>query len=214
MKHIKLFETIAAYNAATLDLPNVSLTVDNNTVHYNPYVELVETRVVTKYYVYDTSDPTQLFSEGSENEFSAIEIDGVEQPSVVSEYTFDTVGEHTVKYTLTDPTSIGAVFYNRSDLISIDIPDNVTSIDDYAFDQSGLESCTIGSGVTSLGESTFTNIHSLESFTIMATTPPSANSIFGGEMSTPTIYVPSASVEAYKAAEGWSEYEDCIFPIS
>ena len=39
MKHIKLFETVAAFETAraTLDLPNVSLTVDNNMVHYNPY---------------------------------------------------------------------------------------------------------------------------------------------------------------------------------
>ena len=38
MKHLKLFETQAAYEAAdsSLILPNVSLTVDNNTVHYNP----------------------------------------------------------------------------------------------------------------------------------------------------------------------------------
>ena len=39
MKYITLFETSTAYNVATLDLPNVSLTVDNNTVHYNSYVE-------------------------------------------------------------------------------------------------------------------------------------------------------------------------------
>jgi len=39
MIYLKKFETQAAYNAAesSLILPNVSLTVDNNTVHYNPY---------------------------------------------------------------------------------------------------------------------------------------------------------------------------------
>ena len=36
MKHLTIFETTAAYEAAELILPNVSLTVDNNTVHYNP----------------------------------------------------------------------------------------------------------------------------------------------------------------------------------
>lgn len=38
MKYLKKFETQAAYEAAQsgLILPNVSLTVDNNTVHYNP----------------------------------------------------------------------------------------------------------------------------------------------------------------------------------
>ena len=37
-KYLKKFETTAAYQAAesSLILPNVSLTVDNNTVHYNP----------------------------------------------------------------------------------------------------------------------------------------------------------------------------------
>lgn len=38
MKYLKKFETQSAYEAAQsgLILPNVSLTVDNNTVHYNP----------------------------------------------------------------------------------------------------------------------------------------------------------------------------------
>lgn len=39
--YLKQFETQAAYEAAQsgLILPNVSLTVDNNAVHYNPYVD-------------------------------------------------------------------------------------------------------------------------------------------------------------------------------
>ena len=43
MKYITLFETTEAYNAATLDLPNVSLIEENMSVSYNPWVE---TRVV------------------------------------------------------------------------------------------------------------------------------------------------------------------------
>ena len=37
-EYISLFETTAAYNAAkdSLDLPNVSLCVQENEVHYNP----------------------------------------------------------------------------------------------------------------------------------------------------------------------------------
>lgn len=39
-KYIKIFETVSAFQSAqaTLDLPNVSLTIDNNIVHYLPYV--------------------------------------------------------------------------------------------------------------------------------------------------------------------------------
>lgn len=36
MKYIKKFDTTTQYNNATLDLPNVSLTMDNREVHYNP----------------------------------------------------------------------------------------------------------------------------------------------------------------------------------
>jgi len=39
MKYITLFETAAAYNAATLDLPNVSLVEETMSVSYNPYVD-------------------------------------------------------------------------------------------------------------------------------------------------------------------------------
>ena len=135
---IKLFNTTAEYNAYTADtenfiLPNVSLTVDNNTVHYNPYVP-PETRVVAKFNVTDTSNPTPIGCENYISGFSEIEIDGVVQTAVTSAYTFDTVGEHTVKYTLTDQTSIGrSAFADCSSLTSIEIPNGVTSIGVVAF---------------------------------------------------------------------------------
>ena len=113
--------------------------------------------VVSKYNVTSTSSPTQLYHSSAASQFSGIEIDDVVQPSVVSTYTFSTTGEHTVKYTLTDPTSIGNnAFYGCNGLTSIDIPNSVTSIGYQTFrDCSGLTSCTIGSGVTSIGNYAF-----------------------------------------------------------
>ena len=178
--YLKEFETQAAYEAAQsgLILPNVSLIVDNNTVHYNPYVEPVETMVVAKYNVTDTSNPTKLCLGFSTSQFSEIEIDGVEQSSVEYEYTFSTTGEHTVKYTLADPTSIGdSVFYGCESLTSIDIPNSVTSIGSNAFDGcSGLTSVVIPDSVTSIGYGTFRYCSSLTSIVCNATTAPTIQS--------------------------------------
>ena len=221
--YLKKFENHTQYenyiNGSDAILPNVSLTVDNNTVHYNPSSPTpptpVEAMVVAKFNVTDISSPTKIANRISN--FTEIEIDGIAQPSVVSEYTFSTEGEHTVRYTLTDPTSIEDWAFSSCDNLTIDIPNSVTSIGDGAFDGCHFENCTIGNGITSIGDGAFYNNSYLNSVTIMATTPPSICSNycnFGGEMGMPTIYVPSGSVNTYKTASGWSNYTDNIEPIS
>lgn len=102
------------------------------------------------------------------SQFSEIEIDGVVQPSIVSSYQFDTTGEHTVKYTLIDETSIGYnAFDNCPNLTSIIIPNNITTIGIQAFNRcSGLTSVTISDGVTSIGNMAFNNCSALTSITI------------------------------------------------
>ena len=173
-KYLKKFETQSAYEAAqsSLILPNVSLTLDNNTVHYNPSTPPTpptptETRLVCKYNVEDTSYATILCK--YYDNFSAMEIDGVEQAEVVSSYQFDTIGEHTVKYTLTDPTTIGDdVFEQCDDLTSVTMPNSVITIGDYAF--ANCYSLTrlnsevdgvfnIPSGVTSIGDAAFSSAY-------------------------------------------------------
>ena len=285
--YIRLFDTYNDYIAVKdeLPLPNVSTCKEDlDTVFYNP-AEEPETRVVAKYNVTDTSNPTPIGYYSYISGFSEIEIDGVELPSVVSAYTFSTTGEHTIKYTLTDPTLIDVcafescgnitsvtipdsvttirqhafrgcdgftsitlpdsvttignyAFYYCEALTSINIPNGVTSIGYHAFQFcTSLTGITIPDGVTNIGEETFdsdealttvtigsgvTNINdyaflyctSLSSVTITATAPPTlGSSVFSNNASGRKIYVPSASVNTYKAASGWSTYASDIEAI-
>lgn len=238
-KYIKLFETHSAYsayiNGQNPILPNVSYCEDNNEVHYNPYIE---TKLVVKFNVTDTSSATQIGSYLSYG-VTEIEIDGTILPSVVDTYTFNTTGEHIVKYTLENPTKISGTNFNRcanitniiipssvttieyeafrdcTGLTNLTIPNTVTAIGNLTFGEcSGLTSVTIGNGITSIGNSAFKYCSSLASVTIKATTPPTLGSqTFDSNASGRKIYVPSASVDTYKAASGWSTYASDIEAI-
>ncbi len=110
-------------------------------------------------------------------------------------------------------TKIGSyAFQDCTYLTLIDIPDNVTIIGSYAFYFcSNLTRVNIGSGITSIGSSAFgyTNVSVIY---IKATTPPTIST--GSYPSIPStcarIYVPTNSVETYKAAEGWKNYASKI----
>jgi surface protein len=70
-----------------------------------------------------------------------------------------------------------------------------------------LTSIDIPSSVTSIGNSAFYYCSGLTSVTINATTPPTLGfSAFDYNATGRKIYVPSASVDAYKAATNWSTY--------
>ena len=258
--------------------PNVSYCIQENEVHYNP----IETRVVAVFNVTSTTNETKIGFNVSN--VDKIEIDGVLLDSVVNSYTFDTLGEHTVMYTLKDSTDLQNVPYmNCSNLVSITIPEGVTNIGDSAFDActtltsvaipnsvtnigsgafsycrsltsvtipngvsailtntfyycSGLTSVTIPNSVTSIGSGAFDGCNGLTSITIPysvsnigtsafycsgltsvtieATTPPTLGStVFNVNTSGRKIYVPSASVDAYKSASGWSVYANDIEAI-
>ena len=105
--------------------------------------------------------------------------------------------------------------FNRcGKLTSINIPFGVITITADTFNEcSGLTSITIPASVTSIGEC-FTRCFGLTSITVEAVIPPFLRSLYGswaGPMEKLTaIYVPRASVEAYKNADGWTQYAELI----
>ena len=112
-------------------------------------------------------------------------------------------------------TSIGnSAFTNCRKITNIVISDGVTSIGDRAFQYcSGLTSMNIPSSVTSIGKRAFDDCTSLTSVTCLATTPPTLGNYAFDDTNNCPIYVPSASVSAYKSATNWSRYASRIQAI-
>ena len=95
------------------------------------------------------------------------------------------------------------------------IPNSVTSIAAVAFEGcDDLTSITIPNSVTSIGGFAFQMIESSLSHVVCkAVTPPTlSNCVFDGIDSSVSLYVPDESVNAYKAADQWKEFN--IRPIS
>lgn len=113
-------------------------------------------------------------------------------------------------------TELGNYIFNScTSLTSIIIPNGVKKIGNYTFYRDNLKTIIIGEGVTSIGSSAFLNLNSLESITVLAETPPAIDfySYYLFPLGDCPIYVPAASVEAYKNANGWKDHADKIQAI-
>ena len=185
-KHLKLFANHTAYEAAknNIDKPNVVMCQQEDEVHFN-----------IKPNVTSTSSATKIINAYTmANVVSEIEIDGIVQPNVISSYTFNTTGEHIVKYTLVNDTTIGDnAFKQCVQMTEVTIPNSVTTIGNNAFSRcSGLTLIDIPNSVTSIGEEAFSRCTGLTSVTI----GNSVRSIGGYAFSTCTgltsIFIPNS----------------------
>ena len=129
-------------------------------------------------------------------------------------------------------------FQGCQNLLYINIPSMLTTISNYAFNEcTGLSDIVIPRNVESIGYSAFANCNGasyitiegtyvtiygsafnnctrLKKITVKSQIPPVMDGAAFENTNNCPICVPSGSVEAYKAAEGWSRYASRIQAIS
>ena len=129
-------------------------------------------------------------------------------------------GGKTGGYTIPDGvTAIGSNAFRRSKLDPIVIPHGVTTIGDLAFAEcENLSTIVIPESVTTIGRSAFNssynpyNPYYLYRIYSLATIPPACggNCFSGVDKASCTLYVPKGSLEAYKAADEWKNFENIV----
>ncbi len=149
----------------------------------------VDDKLVAYYWVDSTSEDTQLFNSYYGDGIDSIEIDGVVLPTVQNTYRFNTIGEHIVKFTFTDPTLINEDAFKGcgADITRFEVPACVTK----------MESCCLDSS------------HPSYNVVMRSTVPPIGESMFctyPGNILVPT----EEAKETYQQAIGWQDYSDII----
>jgi len=106
-------------------------------------------------------------------------------------------------------------FDSCTNLALTSLPEGLTSIGIAAFLRcTSLALISLPEGLSSIGDRAFDDCLNLALVTCLAVTPPTlGTSVFSGTHASLRIEVPAGSVEAYKAADGWSMYADRIFAI-
>lgn len=104
----------------------------------------------------------------------------------------------------------------NSSLLYITLPESITSLGAYAFSRmDNTVRIDLPASVRYLNKSAFTSIKNPTTVIFRNTTPPTFSATpdaYFGRLN--PIYVPDDSVDAYKAATGWSSYASHIYPLS
>ena len=185
---IQKFDNQAAYDSAEHDYPNVSYVVSGDTLLFAAS-EPANNKVVVYYNIEDATNEVTLWGDGgsSASEGASVtapatmKVDGQDE-TVVNSWRFETTGEHVVEYTFVD------------DAISENFVKNVTSITKVEIYD-----------IATIGDCAFKDINPLDVY-VYPTVPPTILEYTVPFDSGCTIYVPSESVNTYKAATGWSDY--------
>lgn len=230
--NLKKFNTVADYQAATLNYPAVSLIAANYGVYFDKTAPTPTFGGLTVYYnIENPSNEFTLFNGGGSSESGSGSGGGGALPTTmivdgnsetpINTWRFETAGEHIVQYTF-ENNDIPQRFLNGiAYATKIEVGDDITSIsEDYAGDgvfasMRDLTSVTISDSITSIGGYAFNVCTSLVNITVEATTPPTLGSSAFANTNNCLIYVPASAVDEYKnsTSTGWYEYASRIQAI-
>ena len=154
------------------------------------------------------------FAFSSASGFTSITI----PPSVTTfgQYAFSGAsGLNSVTIDYASNATLGGNQFRDSSITSLTIGSNPTSIGESMFTNcTGLTTLVIPSNISSIGGYAFRDCIGLTSITVESVTPPTLGGIYAfNNTNDCPIYVPSGSVDAYKAASGWSRYASRIQAI-
>ena len=112
-------------------------------------------------------------------------------------------------------TATAGLCFATTSLRKLVLPNLVTHASN-AYSNNTVLGIIIGDKITSIGNEAFGNAYAIQVryVLIKATTPPSCGTNILRYNRNPKIYVPDESVDAYKAATGFSTYASKIYPIS
>ena len=140
---------------------------------------------------------------------SAVEFEGNQYPVIrINDSVF--YGRSQLK-ALTLPESlieIGNEAFSGCGLTDLVIPEGVQTIGSHAFYRNSLENLTLPSTVTSIGGSAFGNNNNLKSIICNAATPPTLDYEAFSRGITPSIKVPLHSIASYRKAFGWKDFSN------
>ena len=202
MNNLRRFQTEEEYTAATLNYPAVSWIVSGDTVHFDkpaPVNNKIMAVGVPKENSENSLNLYNLFGTSPSTYFYSISVDDVAIDPITAQISFTLVEgvPYVIKYEITT-TTIG-------DCFATNLGDNGSETPNIEF--------LIPAQITSVGYMP-TNI--LKNLVVEATTPPDIDAVACDLQfdENSKIYVPSSSVDTYKAANGWSTFANKIEPIS
>lgn len=135
----------------------------------------------------------------------------------VASYTFSNYDPELTSVSLPETIiTLADYSFNETRLTELVIPNSVTTIGtSFAASSPTLKTVTIGSGVTTIKNSTFRNCNALTDVTVLATVPPTITStVFGTTSGTIkgniTLHVPAGTVDTYKNAQYWDGFKEYV----